>query len=109
MLQFKIGKGKIFVAAHNCYLNWLHEKHNPLIKIFMDNIKRWLSGEDQLSDCKIANIEEIINYKKSLQKYKIVKWEQEVNLNDQELSNLLNFLDNGGLQLKIFNFSNAHI
>lgn len=68
----------------------------------MDNVKRWLSGEDQISDSKIVNINEVMNNEFKYEKYKIVKWEQQVNLNEQQISNLLNYLENGGLNFSFF-------
>jgi len=70
----------------------------------MDNVKLWLTGRIQIKDEEIITINDAIKNKSEFGKYKIIKWDFSINLNDQQSNELLNYLENGG---SIFEISKA--
>lgn len=65
-------------------------------RLFMRNLKAWLSGDPDLPDSKIIDLQEIVNGCKSFADYKIIKWSHGYDPADQIQYRLLDFIDNGG-------------
>ena len=90
------GNGRILIAAHDCYFDWLNERNDRNIVKLMNNIKYWLTGDDRVMNDEIADITQVNN---RFNDYKIIKWSFEQSLNRHEQQNLLKFIENGGKEI----------
>lgn len=91
------GKGKIFVAAHDSYLNWLHEcNRTQVTSHFIRNLKAWLCGDADLLDSQIIKLDELVNSGKGFSNYKIIEWQHEYDAPEQIQLLLIEYVRNGG-------------
>ena len=90
-------KGKVFLAAHNSYINLLTSEQD-LEKNFMDNVKKWLTNRINLDNLKILDLQKSYNSYLSINfmDYDIVLWPNGIELADEGIQKLLNYLNEGG-------------
>lgn len=81
------------MAAHDCYLNWLHEKSPGVKHSFMTNVKKWLCGYE-VADSEIIDLNR--NNLNKFSNYKLVKWHQDVNVSYEIQQNILSYIESGG-------------
>ena len=94
----QVGSGKVFVSAHDCYLDWLDEKEDDKLKVdFMRNVKKWLTGKKKLNESQIVDLAEIEDNIQEVNQYLLVKWNQDLNLDNEKQELLLEYVKNGGM------------
>ncbi len=93
------GDGKIFVASHDCYLDWLTDEdqaNNDNTADLMLNLKYWLTGEEQVDKDQIADLNDIESGQ--IKNYKIIKWNLKDSADRYKQEELLRFIQRGGLK-----------
>ena len=96
MAACKFGSGKILVAAHDAYIYTFDQTNNPKKKNFARNIKRWFTGNEELSEDFITKIDKIAENIDEIGNYEIIIWQHNFNLNEQVQAKLLDYVENGG-------------
>ena len=94
----RIGRGKIFVAAHDCYLEWFARRNEATIEgRFFQNLVHWFTGDFRVDDNQVASIDQIdFEHDSNLSQYKIIKWRHDHEISGQNQSYILQYLEDGG-------------
>ena len=89
------GRGRVFVAAHESYTEWLKSPTDKLETDLTNNIKNWLS---QKSKAQIVTMCDISTIKESsgLSQYDFVKWGMCDSPSETIQEKVLEYIDNGG-------------
>ncbi|CAF1006076.1 unnamed protein product [Brachionus calyciflorus] len=88
-------KGRIIVAAHDCYLDWFKNPDSDLKKNLNKNFLIWL-GKKVVKSSEIGSLEEISSNNQCIDSYKIILWNHFFDPSDEEQDSLLSWLKNGG-------------
>jgi hypothetical protein len=87
----------VFVAAHDCYLNWLHDSNrSEATAKFNRNLKSWLCGNPDLPDSEIIELGKLVSISKPFNDYKIIKWSHGYDPSEQVQQQLFEYIQNGG-------------
>ena len=84
------------MAAHDCYLSWLHDEKFPEKKNFMAKVKNWLSYTPDINENEIIDLNKAIAKKMPFKDYKIIKWGSDVEVDHETEISLLNYVEGGG-------------
>jgi hypothetical protein len=102
------GDGRIFVAAHDCYLHWLKTENQDtdVKKKFMRRVREWLTVNNRIlgpdvdfDDSKLDNFNEIVRRNEVFERYRIVICSYSFNGDESAVQRLLNYVENGGLPI----------
>jgi hypothetical protein len=96
------GMGKIFVASHDSFIEWFDKdehKANELKAKMIRNLTKWLTtsqvNDDHDVDKPMLNLNDY-NTDTCLTDFKILKWIQDTNVDEQLKLKILEYLHNGG-------------
>lgn len=87
----------MLVFSHNCYLSWLDNPENELMEKFSKNIKAWLTGDGDCENSQIANFVDAVSSDSDLEEYKILKWNHDDRVTEEQKAKLLNYIEFGGI------------
>lgn len=90
---YEYGKGKILVCSHTCYMEWINEGTDGIKKDLMDRLKKWLTGDDQVSRYSIGNLAYVTE---GFSNFKILLWDENDSLSEETKSSLLDYINEGG-------------
>ena len=90
-----LGKGRVFVCAHDCYYKWFVEKIGGLEGDFINKVKIWLSKNESIDDSAIIEATKLKN-DTNFSKYKIILWHGGKVISDQVFQNIREYTINGG-------------
>jgi hypothetical protein len=90
------------VGTNKCFCSWFFDPNiNQNIETLLKNIKYWLTGDENLDDSQIVDIKDAINNNQLFNNIRILLWDFEYEINDTIATNLLTYLDQGGIILDL--------
>ncbi len=90
------------MGTNKCFCSWFFDPNiNQNIETLLKNIKYWLTGDENLDDSQIVDIKDAINNNQLFNNIRILLWDFEYEINDTIATNLLTYLDQGGIILDL--------
>jgi hypothetical protein len=76
----------------------MDDQQDPVKVKFFNNLKKWLIKGDisELKQSDIGNLSNIIKQHEHLTKYKIIKWSADLQLSEEQMQDLLFYIEDGG-------------
>lgn len=91
----RYGLGKVIGAAHDCYFNWLlNPDETELRAAFVKNLKKWLTGDEDVPTESIAYLKDVDM--DQMGEYKILLWDAGFEPGDEYVEALLTHVRQGG-------------